>query len=779
MEDTGELFLHQKDPTLHISKPVVHEQERKRIANEKASQKPTDKIADWLKVIEETHLGHRDDPMVAERINNFYHKEYVIKRQDIPESYFDTQKRLIREQGYGDVEIHDEQRNQLAEVIIKDQTSTLDNWTNYFMSPDSTAYPTWAKYWAFTSMVKLSTYDKEKHVFGKRDKGTVAPFPDLNREALSYVVDLVVKKAKKESIPAAEDNPELAKLLEGVNFGKLYAYAIEKVTPTETNELLNTQGKWVKYPQNSDHMPLAQSLQGYGTGWCTTGESTAKTQLQCGDFYVYYSNNKEGKSIIPRIAIRMQGNKIGEVRGVGPDQNLDPYISDVVNNKLQEFPDGKSYQKKSADMKCLTVIDRKRMKGEELPREDLRFLYQLDSKIEGFGYNEDPRIQEILAGRDVRSDLSLATGFSKEQISLTEEEALKGGIKYHYLDLDLPDLESATGLIFPETVAGSLCLRGLKSAEGMILPQTISGDLVLENVKSPVGLVLPQTIGGDLILHNIKSPVGLVLPQTIGGSIILPSLKSSEGLILPQTIGGMIKLTSLESANGLNFPELVGGSIDFTNLDTAKGIVFPKIVEGELYLPLLRTIEGLTLPKVVREDLVLSNLESAEGLIFPDIIGGVFLNGLKSTDGLTLPEKIEGDLALSNIVYAENLKLPKVVGGMLQLYSLKKAKGLVLPLEVEGDVILKSLVIGDGVTFPEKIGRDLDLEDLATASGLKLPKYIGGDLSLGNINNVTSLVLPTVVNGDIFLQHLHSADGLTLPESLGGEIYLSGSTISV
>jgi hypothetical protein len=100
-------------------------------------------------------------------------------------------------------------REQLAEVIISDQESTLDNWVDYLSSDDAT-YPDWLKYYAFRSVISLSTYDKEKHQFGKRvfpkkDPGTqkltneptVAPFPDLNREALAYVLDAIEKKQAK------------------------------------------------------------------------------------------------------------------------------------------------------------------------------------------------------------------------------------------------------------------------------------------------------------------------------------------------------------------------------------------------------------------------------------------------------------------------------------------------------------------------------------------------------------------------------------------------------
>ena len=462
---SGEQFLHQKDPRLHTSEPVEHEQERKSLADEETTQKPAEKIADWLKVIEKTHTGHRDDPRVLERVKDYYHKEFVIKPEEVPESYFENQKRMAREQGHGDVEIDQGVRDQNIEVIISDQKSTLDNWVDYFTSADADAYPTWAKYWAFNSMLKLSGYDKENKTFAKRDKGTVAPYPDLNREALAYVIDKIIKKVNKEAIPEQADNPEFKKLLDRANFGKLYAYAIEKITPTEENELLNTKGEWIKYPQNSDHMPLVESLQGHGTGWCTAGESTAQAQLQGGDFYVYYSYDKQGQPTIPRVAIRMQGGNIGEVRGIGPEQNLDPYIGEVVEKKMSEFPDGKAYKKKSADMKRLTEIDKKNLAGENLNADDIRFLYEIDEKIEGFGYQRDPRIEEIRGKRDTKKELSFLLKIPQDLISISKEEALKGGIEFHYGSLYLESLTSAEGLTLPETINGRLYLGSLTSAE--------------------------------------------------------------------------------------------------------------------------------------------------------------------------------------------------------------------------------------------------------------------------------------------------------------------------
>lgn len=416
----GEQFLHKKYSDLHTSKPVEHEQERRKIVGQEISHKPAEKIASFLDVLEKTH-GHHEDPRVLERIKNYYHKKYVIKPEEIPESYFELQKRLARERGHGDIDITPEMREQLTDVIVSDQKSTLDNWVDYLSSSDA-AYPMWAKYWSFRSMLKLSAYDKEKKAFGIRDKGTTAPFPDLDREALAFVVDTIVKKAKKENISATENDPEFQNIVQGENFAKLYAYAIEKVTPAEKSDLKNTEGVWIKYDKDSDHMPLVKSLGGKGTGWCTAGEETAKTQLQGGDFYVYYSYDKQGSPTIPRAAIRMERDSIGEVRGIAHEQNLDPFIGPIVKNKLQEFPDGKKYEKKENDMRLLTEIDKKQTLGLSLTKQDLEFIYEINQKIEGFGYKRDPRIAEILSRRNLEEDILIVFECTPDQIAHTPDE---------------------------------------------------------------------------------------------------------------------------------------------------------------------------------------------------------------------------------------------------------------------------------------------------------------------------------------------------------------------
>jgi hypothetical protein len=292
-------------------------------------------------------------------------------------------------------------------------------------------------YYAIRGISSMGEYDKAKKKFGKRTASTTKPFPDLNREALAYVLDAVKKKAAGERINTdiiqEEDKVALEKLLNKTNFGELYAFAIERVTPAELGTLENTQGQWIKYDQGTDHMPLVKSLQGHGTGWCTAGEATAEIQLKNGDFYVYYSFDAKGNPTVPRAAIRMENDSIAEVRGIAESQNLDPYIADVVKTKLTEFPDGEKYEKKTSDMKRMTDIynvcfslDKKT--GEKtylnpsLTKDDLVFLYEINFSIEGFGYGEDPRIAELRKERNPEEDMLVIFECTKGQIAHVPSE---------------------------------------------------------------------------------------------------------------------------------------------------------------------------------------------------------------------------------------------------------------------------------------------------------------------------------------------------------------------
>ncbi len=343
------------------------------------------------------------------------------------------------------------------------------------------AYPDWFRYWAMRSVTGLSSFDKDTKVFPSRDEETMNPFPELDQAVLGKVRDHVehdrvykerlaasreeleraerkhnkerqlvigqrIAQAKKQhpTVPVDRERiiadldmapfdpstfeietpvddrnlePEVQQALDAKDFARLYALEFAKLIPTSETLLHNTAGQWIKYNKGSEPTELVQSIERHKTGWCTAGEEVAKSQLSRGDFYVYYSQDEDGANSIPRAAIRMEGDKIAEVRGIAPDQNLDPHIAPVVGAKMKEFPDGAAYEKKAGDMRLLTLIEQKTVVGKPLTKNDLLFLYEIDTPIEGFGYDKDPRVAELRGQRNTDEDILVVFECDESQIA--------------------------------------------------------------------------------------------------------------------------------------------------------------------------------------------------------------------------------------------------------------------------------------------------------------------------------------------------------------------------
>ena len=191
------------------------------------------------------------------------------------------------------------------------------------------------------------------------------------------------------------------------------------------------------------------------------------------------------------------------------------------------------FKEKEGYKEIIEEIKRKKENQEELTEEELevienlRFIYEIDNEIEGFGYQKDPRIDEILEKRNKKEDLSLIFNCKEEEISLTIEEALRGNIKYHYGGLFLRDITSAEGLKLPENVR-EYVLINLVSGKGVIFPKSIGGSLFLNSLTSAKGLTLSESIRGDLGLASITSVEGLNLNKDIKGKIYLDGIDNVE-----------------------------------------------------------------------------------------------------------------------------------------------------------------------------------------------------------------------------------------------------------
>ena len=726
------------------------------------SDKKRERLLKYFERLEELHNKVSETKSVngEKLLKSFYYDLYVIKPENIPDAYFQNQVRLARERGYGNIELTEEDKRRMTEEVIDDQKKSLDKWIEYFLyDEESKSYEMWEKYWVFQGLQNLGKYDKETSKFSKRDKSTVYPFPPVEREyiftTLKLMEDFLKDKKGEEDIKQA---------LSTGNFKLLYEYVIKQSFLKGEHQSNSTDGKWIKYEQGSDYNILRDSLQGYYTGWCTAaGENFAKDQLAGGDFYVYYSLDENGEAKVPRIAIRMDGkDKIGEIRGIADNQNMEPEMMSILEEKLKEFPDRDKYLKKENDMKLLTLIDKKVNDNIDLTLEELKFLYEIDGQIIGFGYRKDPRIEEIKRKRNERKDYSLIFNVKEEEVALSQKEWLNNPEKFKALpgSIDSLYLTSAEGLVLPQLVGGNIELRSLASAEGLVLPKSIGGDIDLRSLASAEGLVLPESIGGSIDLRSLTSAEGLVLPKSIGGSIDLRSLTSAEGLVLPKSIGGKIYLNSLTSAEGLVLPKSIGGDIFLDSLTSAEGLVLPESIGDDILLRSLASAEGLVLPESIGGSIFLSSLTSAEGLVLPKSIGRhIDLRSLTSAEGLVLPQHVGGGINLSSLTSAEGLVLPQHVGDYIELRSLTSAEGLVLPQHFGGYIDLRSLTSAEGLVLPQHV-RDINLSSLTSADGLVLPQHVGGYIDLNSLTSAEGLVLP----------HYFNLNKLKCPDNIKEEI---------
>ncbi len=423
--------LHLKIPDLQTSPEVedaVAKQER--LSGEKVPNDPAERIEAYMSRLENVFLN-KDERVRERNIEMLRDKIYdavLIKREDVPESHFELQQRIARERGQAVEHIPANVREQMKTVVIEDQKASLDAWIDY-LSSDDAVYPAWFKYFVFRNVTKLSQFDKELGKFKERTKHTTAPFPDIYREPLAQIADIYEQvKADNKNLKEPEIQAAFSK-----KFPALYAELIQKSLAASMENREEIRGEWVKYEQGheADAERLFRSLEGKGTGWCTAGHSTAEAQVESGDFYVYYTNDATGKPTQSRIAIRMEENRLAEVRGILQHQSLEPQMNDVLEAKLKEFgPEADKYKKKSADMKLLTLLERKTKENQPLTKDELVFLYEMSGTIEGFGYQKDPRVKELRDQRNPEADMPVVFDCTPNQIARTSADITEGTKAY-------------------------------------------------------------------------------------------------------------------------------------------------------------------------------------------------------------------------------------------------------------------------------------------------------------------------------------------------------------
>lgn len=420
-------FLPEKYADLPGSKPVERAVDKSIREGNKGPSSKEERVDTYMDRLERITEDERGFELLKYKILN----RFAINTEDeesltkIAEGLYESEKKIAIEQGRGaDVSrfesTHDVIEHYKPLILEKSeiQRKTLTSWLDYLQENDA-KHPMWFRYYVVRSLEKMGTLDKEKGTYSKRTPRTVAPFPELNSEALGWVY----KRVSEGVDPTEELTPEkqaaLEKALKGKDFSKLYAFAQIETAGRLNRESL--EGEWRKYDQGSDFTILESDLKGKGTGWCTA-EGSAASQLESGDFYVYYTKGENDSATEPRVAIRMEGDRVAEVRGVNQRQELEPELVDIAQAQYHTLPGGESYDKKASDMKWVTRLAHKQEQGLPFTKDDLVFLYEIDAPIEGFGYDKDPRIEQLRRTRDPQEDAPIVFECTPEQIAYSLDQ---------------------------------------------------------------------------------------------------------------------------------------------------------------------------------------------------------------------------------------------------------------------------------------------------------------------------------------------------------------------
>jgi hypothetical protein len=225
-------------------------------------------------------------------------------------------------------------------------------------------------------------------------------------------------------------------------------------------------------------------------------------------------------------------------------------------------------------MKLLTEVYKKNAAGENLTKEELRFIYEIDHRIEGFGYEKDPRIAQIVESRAMYVDvfearIAIYAGVVKEDYARMFD-CTTDQIALHAAELDANTvvlLHDFTDLLtkheeLPESlryIKGGLTLwdSAITSLRNV---ESVGGHVNLGEFVTDIGAL--RRVGGRF--NAIEAPVTQLahLEEVEGDMNIARSCIQDIGPL--RFVGGSFDAsgTQIVSLQQLGY---VGGDVDLSN----------------------------------------------------------------------------------------------------------------------------------------------------------------------------------------------------------------------
>jgi hypothetical protein len=277
----------------------------------------------------QSYLISEDSPSITNYINN------EIETHKEQGSSLETIQRLEQ------MKENESSRRSVIDDISKTQKESLEKWVDYLRSSE---YSLPFKFLMLKAVLNFN-YDLKQNKLFERGKDTIRNFTPFDAGSLA---ELNTKNSD-------------------------YLLMDYNVTLNEnSSRILNSQevveqsgnGKWIKF--NGGRKTKREDITKNGnrlmnlvqnTYWCT--KSAGTSQLIGGDFYVYVTETNG--EIFPRIAVRMNENEVGEVRGnKSSSQDLDAEMlpiaeeflnKNIPNNSGKKWLDIIKYNKKCVEMK--------------------------------------------------------------------------------------------------------------------------------------------------------------------------------------------------------------------------------------------------------------------------------------------------------------------------------------------------------------------------------------------------------------------------------------------
>jgi hypothetical protein len=236
------------------------------------------------------------------------------------------------------------ERMRFVKQYAETQKQTISEWANYFSHSE---YPIPFKYLMLKAVTGYN-YDYKLNELIKRSNKTTRNFTPFDAGSLAELY--------------ASNSDNLLK-----DFTQIEANNANKIANQKLLLQTSSGGKWLKFNGGSN-TPEEERIQNskelsklvQNTYWCT--KTNSKSQLDGGDFYVYVTQSSEGEPL-PRIAVRMEGDKVAEVRGNKSgaqdiEDEMLPIAEDFLKNNIENNSGKKWLDSIKYNQKALALFNK-------------------------------------------------------------------------------------------------------------------------------------------------------------------------------------------------------------------------------------------------------------------------------------------------------------------------------------------------------------------------------------------------------------------------------------